>query len=102
MQPVEAETMTIVRVDTDESFPFLRDDFDWDRDYLALLHTLEQDGYAVPPDWMPIPLPGYEWRCVAMMTPMMRPKPRWRHWLRYRVWDSVCRPFRRRKEWKLQ
>ena len=70
-------------LDSVETMPFLADDFDYEKDYLAIIRKWEKLGYVVAPDWMPVRQPGYEWGSVNNLTAMMKPKPRWRDWLRF-------------------
>lgn len=68
-----------------DSFRFLDDDFDLDVDHYPLVQALERKGFVKVPDWMPVGLPGYAWEYPNYIEAMMRPKPKWRHWFRYKL-----------------
>ena len=45
---------------------------------------LEADGWTRAPNWLPVPLAGYEWQIPGQIWVYMKPKPKIRHILRYK------------------
>lgn len=44
----------------------------------------KRDGYVEVPDWFPVPAKGYDCKIFGQMFPMIKPKPKLRHILRYK------------------
>ncbi len=65
--------------------PILRDDFVLERDHWPVVRCYERDSYIIPPDWMPIFWPTYEWVYVNQISPMMRPALRMRDRVRFQL-----------------
>ena len=66
--------------DTEETLGFKAD---YQGDYEECM-KLEDEGWVTPPDWFPIGIKGYEYRCVLCRYAYMKPRPKLRHVLRYR------------------
>lgn len=92
--------------DTEESIGFPIADIESMQETERQCKDLERDGWLKVPEWFPVPLPGYELRYPANYFAYMKPKPKLRHWLRYRFkgWIQERRMNRRfkglmKKEW---
>jgi len=68
---------------TEDSFRFLADNFDPERELFEPIRRLKAQGWVDVPDWMPVGLPGYEWTYPCCMAVLMRPAPRPSDRLRY-------------------
>lgn len=71
-------------IDTDESLGFMFGEVEAIKRTNDECKQLESTGWTKTPDWFPVPTPGHEYRFPGNFYSYMKPKPRLRHWLRYR------------------
>lgn len=80
-------------VDTIDEMPFLDEEFNFD----AAVADVEDRGFVPWPDYVPLPLLGYEYAFPGMIEPYLKPACRLRHriryWMRY-WWSAIMRPIR--------
>ena len=82
-----------VFVDTINEMPFMDEEFDFD----AEIADVEDRGFIAWPDYVPLPLPGYEYDFAGMIAPYSKPACRLRHRIWYWLmswWRKAVRPVR--------
>lgn len=53
----------------------------------AKCRELKRNGWVKAPAWLPVPHPGYDWKFPGMIYAYIKPKPKLRHILKYKIFS---------------